>query len=129
MNDLTEEMLRKATRLLRNDTPTKKQLLAGMMQAMVAEAKERLEFLQGVTALAKACAEEKRADDASPRVPIGDTEIMVSSSNEVTLWTFTGTDNFYPTKLAAEIGVRRRFPDEDPYRRYARLCFRNFVRD
>jgi hypothetical protein len=131
MNDLTEEMLRKATRLLHNTPqPTKKQLLASMMRAMVDDAKERLEFLQGVTALAKACAEEKRADDANPRVPLCDTRIGLRGNGNVSLWAVIGVAGvFYPTKMAAEIAARSMFPDEDSDKRYSRIWYKNFVKE
>lgn len=46
------------------------------------------------------------------------------------LWRVFGIEHtWYPTKIAAEVAARSRFPDEDPNKRYARLSCANFFRD
>ena len=106
---------------------TAKDLLAAALELELRMKKGELELLQGITALAKAAVEEK----ASPRVPLGDTEIFVKEG-EVELWEVRGTDalrNMYPTKMCAEIAARAAFPDEDADKRYGRIYFRRFVRE
>jgi hypothetical protein len=136
MNDMTDEMLRKAARHMRYGAITKKELLAGMLQAMVAEANERLEFLQGITALAKSVAVDReilsqleKEENASPRVPLSDATI-IPHHDCVHLWRVTGQGGvFYPTKMAAEIAARQMFPDETEDKRYARISYSNFVKE
>jgi hypothetical protein len=135
MNDLTEEMLRKAARHMRHGAITKKELLSGMLNAMVNEAKERLEFMQGVTALAKSVAVDREIlaqleneERASPRVPLSDTQIAAGGGT-VDLWSVRSNDmSYYPTKVAAEIAARQMFPDEGEDERYGRIYYTTFMR-
>lgn len=139
MNDITQElidtMLKKARRFRGDPTPTKKQLLGAMLEAMHDEAKERLEFLQGVTALAKSIAVDReilsqieKEEKAIPRVPLSDTKIAAGGGT-VDLWSFRSSDmNYYPTKIAAEIAARQMFPDESEDERYGRIYYTTFMR-
>lgn len=50
-----------------------------------------------------------------------------SSTGTVKLWGVQGRGGcFYPTKVAAEIAAREAFPNEDPFKRYARLYSKTF---
>ena len=117
---------------------TKKQLLGCALEAMLADKKGKLEFLQGMTALAKAVADEKKLDDVSPRVPLNDAKLRASTDtttlrSEATLWYFTGNNEraitYYPTKMCAEIACRAQFPDESEHDRYRRIYYHTFTRE
>ena len=53
-------------------------------------------------------------------------EVQVRKEDSVELWGFTGGDQLYPTKMLAERAARIAFPDEDPYKRYARIFYRRY---
>jgi len=109
---------------------TKKQLLGAALEAMVRESEGRLEFIQGVTALAKAV-----ANDMSPRVPLNDAKLHAATTgiSEVPLWYFTDDNSraitYYPTKMCAEIACRAQFPDESEHDRYRRIYYHTFTRE
>ena len=109
---------------------TKKQLLGAALEAMVRESEGRLEFIQGVTALAKAV-----ANDTSPRVPLNDAKLHAGAGDVtgVPLWYFTDDNSraitYYPTKMCAEIACRAQFPDESEHDRYRRIYYHTFTRE
>lgn len=114
---------------------TKKQLLGCALEAMLADKKGEREFLQGMTALAKAVADEKKLDDVSPRVPLNDAKLHAGDGDVtgVPLWYFTDDNSraitYYPTKMCAEIACRAQFPDESEHDRYRRIYYHTFTRE
>ena len=57
-------------------------------------------------------------------------EIVIEDVAEIQLWYLRGIPGkLFPTKIAAEVAARERFPDEGPDARYARLGYVVFFKE
>ena len=61
-------------------------------------------------------------------INLNDVKMKEDEDGGVVLWSVTGLFYWWPTKIAAEMAARERFPDEDPHSRYARIFYSTFYR-